>query len=149
MDRIEKAIFYNMCMICDGRGNVLVQDRVKSWNGIAFPGGHVEFEESFVDSTIREIKEETGLIISNLNLVGVKQWFNKETGRNVCFLYKTNSFKGELLEETEEGRNFWIPLNRINEMNIASGFDLMLEVFENNNLSEFYHNRDKKTDFIK
>lgn len=50
---------------------ILVQDRVKSWNGVAFPGGHVESRESIVDSTIREIKEETGLDISNLTLCGV------------------------------------------------------------------------------
>nr|WP_237690896.1 NUDIX domain-containing protein [Paenibacillus caui] len=37
-------------------GKVLVQDRIKSWKGISFPGGHIEDGESIVDSTIREIK---------------------------------------------------------------------------------------------
>ena len=57
---IEKAEFTNMCMIYDNEGNVLVQNRVKSWCGYAFPGGHLEPMESIVDSVIREVKEETG-----------------------------------------------------------------------------------------
>ena len=43
MSRSEPAIFTNMCMICDGHGNVLVQDRRNpDWPGVTFPGGHVE-----------------------------------------------------------------------------------------------------------
>ncbi|MFP4877041.1 NUDIX domain-containing protein [Metamycoplasma hominis] len=70
-----------------------------------FPGGHLELKESFVDSVIREIKEETELDIFNLELCGVKQWFNEKKGRNVCFLYKTNNYTGEL-NSTDEGKNF-------------------------------------------
>lgn len=33
------------------------------WPGLTFPGGHVEPHESFHDSVIREVKEETGLTI--------------------------------------------------------------------------------------
>ena len=43
MAREERAVFTNMCMISDGAGNVLVQNRrSKDWPGITFPGGHVE-----------------------------------------------------------------------------------------------------------
>ena len=64
MDRSEKAIFTNMCMVYDDNGNVLVQNRKdKEWGGITFPGGHVEKKESFTDSVIREVYEETGLKI--------------------------------------------------------------------------------------
>lgn len=46
-------------------GQVLVLDKVKKygWEGLTFPGGKVEFGESFVDSVIREAKEETNLDI--------------------------------------------------------------------------------------
>ena len=61
---MEKAIFTNMCMISDNAGSILVQDRKKAdYPGITFPGGHVEPGESFVESVIREVREETGLDI--------------------------------------------------------------------------------------
>ena len=48
MHQEERVTFTNMCMIEDGQGNVVVQDRAsKSWPGVTFPGGHVEFGESF------------------------------------------------------------------------------------------------------
>ena len=74
MSRSEPAIFTNMCMISDGRGNVLVQDRRNpDWPGITFPGGHVEPEEAFTDSVVREVFEETGLTIEDPILCGTKQ----------------------------------------------------------------------------
>lgn len=61
---MPKLEITNMVMIQDkSTGKVVVQDRIKSWCGIAFPGGHSENGESIYDSAIREIKEETGLDI--------------------------------------------------------------------------------------
>lgn len=72
MSKYEKAELTNMCMIYDGAGRVVVQDKVgKNWGGITFPGGHVEKDESFVDSVIREVKEETGLDIQSPKLCGI------------------------------------------------------------------------------
>ena len=134
----EKAVFTNMCMIYDNDGNVLVQNRKKSWCGIAFPGGHVEKLESIVDSTIREIKEETGLDIWNLELCGVKQWFNDTEGRNVCFLFKTKCFKGNLIS-TDEGENLWIKRSDLSNYKLAKNFDIMIKVFENKEINEHFH----------
>ena len=75
MSKYEKAELTNMCMIYDGAGRVVVQDKVgKSWGGITFPGGHVEKDESFVDSVIREVKEETGLDAAAEKLIAVQDW---------------------------------------------------------------------------
>lgn len=75
MSKTERVLFTNMCMISDGSGNVLVQDRLNpNWPGITFPGGHVEYGESFTDAMIREVFEETGLTVSNLQLCGIKDW---------------------------------------------------------------------------
>lgn len=52
--RLEKVRFMNMCMIQDGRGNVLALDKVNdSYTGTTFPGGHVEPGELFFQSMIR------------------------------------------------------------------------------------------------
>ena len=65
MAGIEKAVFMNMCMVYDEHGRVLALDKVsKSYEGTTFPGGHVETGESFMQSAIREVKEETGLTVA-------------------------------------------------------------------------------------
>lgn len=40
--RTETVCLMNMCMILDGKGNVLALDKVNdSYTGTTFPGGHV------------------------------------------------------------------------------------------------------------
>ena len=89
---MENVILTNMCMICDGKGRVLVQNRVNpNWPGITFPGGHIEYGESVVDSVIREVKEETGLTVSNLKLCGIEDWMRDSGERYIVFFYKTET----------------------------------------------------------
>ena len=76
-----------LCLIEDGN-RILMQNRIKEdWKGYTLPGGHVEPGESFVDAVVREMKEETGLTISNPHLVGIKQ-FPIENGRYIVLLFK-------------------------------------------------------------
>ena len=139
MSRTEKCILTNMCMIYDNKGNILVQDRLNpNWPGITFPGGHIEPNESFVKSTIREIKEETGLTISNAKPCGFKQFTNKKEGyRYIVFYFKTNCFSGEL-KSSSEGKVFWIKREELNQYTLAKDFDEMIKIFESDNLSENY-----------
>lgn len=139
MAKIEPAVFTNMCMIYDG-DRILVQERLNpDWPGITFPGGHVEEQESFVHSVIREVYEETGLHISKPQLCGIKQ-FTQAGGqfRYLVLFYKTNQFQGEL-RASDEGQVFWIERSQIDDYVLAEGFQDMLEVFENDELSENYH----------
>ncbi len=139
MKRTTNTVLTNMCMIENDNGEVVVQDRIGKWSGIAFPGGHVENDESFHASVIREIKEETGLIIKNIKLCGVKDWYDKENDiRNVILLYKTKDFEGELLDNTYEGKVFWTKFDNIKNLNTADGFIESLEVFKNDEINEFF-----------
>jgi len=135
----ETCVLTNMCMVYDG-DRILVQDRVNpNWPGITFPGGHVERGESFVDSVIREVKEETGLTVSNVRLCGVKQWNHRDGEyRYIVFFFKTDTFSGEL-KSSEEGRVFWLRKDELKNHTLANGFDLMYEVFEKDELSENFY----------
>ena len=138
MDRSETVVFTNLCMIYDDNGNVVIQKRIDDeWAGIAFPGGHVEKEEPFTDSVIREIWEETGLKIWDVELCGVQDWTDNGV-RKVIFLYKTNKFEGELVSSAE-GEVEWVPMSKLNELPLAVGMTGMIEVLNNRNLSEHFY----------
>lgn len=139
MERTESTRLTNMCMVYDNEGNILVQDRKKTdWAGITFPGGHIEKGESFVKSVIREVFEETGLIIEKPNLCGIKQFQDINDTRYVVILYKTDRFHGQL-KSSEEGEVFWIKRSDLRNYQLANDFEEMLEVFEDDSLSEFYY----------
>ena len=141
MAEMENAIFTNMCMVYDGAGNILVQNRRNpNWPGITFPGGHVEHGESFSGSVIREVREATGLDIQRPVLCGVKQFQTKEDARYVVLFYKTDRFSG-MLRSSEEGDVFWIKRSELETYSLADDFEKMLEVFESSEISEFYYSK--------
>lgn len=125
--RIEKVIFMNMCMVYDDAGNVLALDKVgKNYSGTTFPGGHVEEGETFAESVIREIYEETGLTIRNPKLTGVYHWMTGDI-RNVGYLYKTNEFEGEL-KSSEEGKVYWISGEEFLKKPLGAGMQQVWEL---------------------
>ena len=143
MARSESAIFTNLCMVYDRDGNILVEDRKDpDWPGICFPGGHVEPGESFVDSVIREVYEETGLTIENPILCGTKQFPTRNGERYVVFFYKTDRFHGEL-KSSAEGEVFWIPRADLPKYRMVDDFLDMVKVMEEDDLSEFYYYKEE------
>ena len=153
MSRLEEVELTNMCMICDGEGNVLVQDKKNhpTWHGWNFPGGHVEKGEYVTPSVIREMQEETGLTIENPRLCGIKEFHASKTGkRYIVFLYVADIFTGEL-KASDEGDIFWYPISELAKSDkLIDGFEEMLPVFLNSYISEVYYERtadDLKTIF--
>ena len=107
-------------MIKINRGNeVLVLDKVKKygWEGLTFPGGHVEKVESITESVIREAKEETNLDIENIKYVGMISWYDIDNNdRIIGFLYETDDFSGELVKENVEGTLEFIDYEELKNM---------------------------------
>lgn len=118
-------------MIKINRGNdVLVLDKVKKygWEGLTFPGGHVEKIESITESVIREAKEETNLDVENIKYVGMISWYDIDNNdRIVGFLYETDDFSGELVKENVEGTLEFIDYDELKNMDGHS--DSMGEIF--------------------
>jgi 8-oxo-dGTP diphosphatase len=138
MERTERVTLTNMCMIYDNSGNVLVEEKVgKDYKGLIFPGGHIEKEEPIVDSVIREIYEETGLTISNLELCGVKDWITDEGTRYIVFLYKTGTYSGNV-RSSSEGRVFWMSLDELKSKEPFWHMDKMLDLFCGSCYSELF-----------
>ncbi len=126
-----EAKLMNLCLIENDKGEVLVQVRIKRWTGIAFPGGKIEPCESIVESTKREVKEETGLAITDLKLCGIKTWFDiDEKITNVVFCFRTNNYKGKLIEECEEGKHYWVKKDDVRNLEMADTFEATLDLYD-------------------
>ena len=131
MSRTVQAELTTMVMVRRrDTGEVLVQQRAKSWKGIAFPGGHAEPGESLLACAVREIYEETGLRVSDLQSCGLVDWCCRATGdRYLVFLYRTQTFAGDLLDETEEGRVFWTDPASLHTLPLAENFERYWPLF--------------------
>lgn len=135
--RTETAEFTVLCLVHKD-GKYLLQDRLKDdWKGYTLPGGHVEPGESIVGAVIREMKEETGLLIKNPHLCGVKQ-FPIEGGRYIVFLFETDNFEGTVTD-SDEGKMNWVDERELNSVNLVDDFSDLLDVMTNDELNEFQY----------
>ncbi|AMR02186.1 8-oxo-dGTP diphosphatase [Bacillus thuringiensis] len=109
---IEHRI-YTMCMIQRNNEVLLIKrPSHRGFPGYIAPGGKVDFPESIVQAAIREVKEETGLLVSNLTFKGLDEYVNPKVNvRYMVFNYWTDSFEGELLLNPPEGELLWIPID--------------------------------------
>lgn len=136
-----ETILQNMCMIYDRENDkILVLDKVKKhgWEGLTFVGGHVEEGEVLYDSCVREVFEETGLTVKNLKLKGTVSWIDEiKDKRELGFLYYTEDFSGELIENNVEGTLSWFGIDEFRNANGKSySIDKILDLFLNDDYSE-------------
>lgn len=91
---------------------------------------------------IREVQEETGLLIEKPRLCGIKKFHKQRDGkRYIVFLYIAERFSGEL-HTSGEGRVFWHPLDELVKSDrLIGGFDEMLRVFMDEKISEVAYQR--------
>ncbi len=145
---MENIKLMNMCKIVNPKTKqVLVQERIKSWQGIAFPGGKIESGESIVPSVKREVYEETGLKLNNVRICGVKDWYSKkEKERQLVILFISDDYSGEIISETSEGKLYWIDEEELKDKKLATDFDKLLEVFNDANINEMVYEDNENTD---
>ena len=143
-----------MCMIEDvTTGCDLVQHRLPKatnpWCGLTFPGGHVEAGESITTSTVLEIREETGLTVSNLRMCGAVEWEVPEKPKNtvwkdnipnskyIVFMFRTSTFTGEL-RSSAEGRMEWMTLDEMRNGGLAPHMEEYIKVLTEDDVPQAY-----------
>lgn len=136
-----------MCALVDKRAErVLCIQRVNAWKGWAFPGGHLENGESFLECVRREMLEETGVWIQKLSFKGMAHFFNTETlHRHLVISYLAFYEGAETKLSCDEGRLKWFPIEGLDALEgLAEGMQLRLKLFFEPGAKELYVEWDEK-----
>lgn len=87
------------------------QDKNPAWDKKwEFPGGKIDSEENAVDAIIREIKEETGLNVSAIELIGnhIHDWdiYDDKILRVHLHCFSCQAQEGEIILEDEKAYTY-------------------------------------------
>jgi len=112
-------------LIFNPRGELLLTKSHK-WNGkYVIPGGHIELGESAIEAAQREIREETGLEIRDLEFLCWQEFIYDEQfwkPRHFIFIgFTAHMDEGEVILNDEAEEFIWIdPRNALNELDVDS-----------------------------
>ena len=87
------------------------------WIGV---GGKFEAGESPEDCLLREVKEETGLTLTDYRYRGLVTFVSDEWGTEYMHLFTATGFEGEI-QSCDEGELVWVPKAEIENLNIWEG----------------------------
>lgn len=117
-------------------------------NKLIPPGGHVDYFESPYEAIVREIREETGLIVekNELNLSSIVNFYNSNSSKqSICFFFKIHSY-GKIKNQEFDINPTWINISDIKNNEditlyhkhiiINAIFDKPISYFEINTESE-------------
>ena len=78
------------------------------------PGGHVELHESLEEACYREMLEETGLKVFDLDMKGVISFIKHDSDyHSVCFFFVSKNVVGEMVQNEENIYPHWVDIDKI------------------------------------
>lgn len=141
---------YTMCMIAkDGKVLLIKRPDDRGFPGYIAPGGKVDYPESIVNGAIREVKEETGLAVTEIAYKGLSEYCEPATGlRYMVFNYLATAFEGELLLHPPEGELIWIEKERALDLPMQEWFKNRFPLFFQQGTFEISSVWDKENDEV-
>lgn len=90
-------------------GKILIgEDRRKGEAMYGVPGGHWDSGESLKECAAREVKEESGIICGQVELISIYDFFREDKGRSYVTIGMKAIYKsGEVKDLSTEGRMNW------------------------------------------
>jgi 8-oxo-dGTP diphosphatase len=92
------------------------------YNGI---GGHIERDEDIYSAAMREVREETGLAVDNLRLVGLINIDGDQPTGILLFVFTATSRSGEPIP-SEEGTLEWIARDQLAPIDLVEDLPTIL-----------------------
>lgn len=96
------------------------------WIGV---GGHFEPDESPEECLLREVKEETGLVLTSWKLRGIITFISNEWQTEYMFLYTADGFEGEMIE-CREGNLEWVDKADMYDLPLWEGDKIFLNLLD-------------------
>ena len=135
-ERKFKMILSTLCYI-EKNNKYLMLHRTKKendinkdkWLGI---GGKFEEGESPEECIIREVKEETGLILKSYKLRCIVTYTSNKWETEYIYVFTSNDFTGEQIE-CDEGDLQWIDKNEVIKLNTWEGDRIFAEKIQKDN----------------
>ncbi|HEX3012902.1 MAG TPA: NUDIX hydrolase [Methanobacterium sp.] len=116
-------------ILCEDDSLVLIQRKYDPYKGSwALPGGFVELGETVESAVVREAKEETGLEVEIIKLVGV--YSNPERdprGHTVTVCYLTRKVGGNLNADSDASSAQYFKKDEISKLKLAFDHDIILK----------------------
>lgn len=131
---MEKSKLTTLCYI-EKEGCYLMLHRVKKekdvnkdkWIGV---GGHFEQGESPEECLLREVWEETGLLLTSYQFRGMITFIADEWPEEYMCLFTADHFTGTI-KECNEGTLEWIPKEELYKLNLWEGDKIFFKLLEN------------------
>ena len=125
-------------VLIENRNMLLLAQKVTSERSWSLPGGSLEYGETIEACCVREMREETGLIIEVERLLYICDRFH-DRGQVVHLTFEVKKIGGQLTlgSESEPGANpihniKWVPLKSLTRYGFTPRFqDLALSNFPN------------------
>lgn len=96
------------------------------WIGV---GGKFEADETPEECMLREVKEETGLLVTGYAYRGLITFVSDCAETEYMHLFTADIFQGEMTE-CEEGTLAWIPIEEIPALNLWEGDRVFLQLLQ-------------------
>ena len=124
---------YNLCLIENPETRqVVALDKVSSpFAGITLPGGKVEKGESIAASVIREVREETGFLLTQYRYRGLVTFVSDVYPAEQMHLFTADGWAGQS-HACNEGELEWIPKDKLRSLPMWAGDAIFLDLLEEN-----------------